>query len=95
MAAYFIVDLDVHDPQGIEEYRRLVPATIERHGGRYLVRGGAHQVIEGDWHPKRVVVLEFPSVEAARRWYDSADYRELRALRHRTSRANTILVEGV
>lgn len=95
MAAYFVVELDVHDPTGFEEYRKRVPATIERFGGRYLVRGGAVDPLEGDWLPKRVVVLEFPSREVARCWYDSEDYRELKALRFRTSRARVILVQGV
>jgi uncharacterized protein (DUF1330 family) len=95
MAAYFIADLDVTDPVGIEEYRKQVPATIAKYGGRYLVRGGAHETLEGDWRPRRVVVLEFPSVEQAKRWYDSEEYRGLKALRFKTARTNAILVEGV
>jgi len=95
MPAYVIVDLEVTDPVGMEEYRKQVPATIAKYGGRYLVRGGKHETLEGDWHPKRVVVLEFPSVEQARRWYDSEEYREPKALRFRSGRTNLILVEGV
>ena len=95
MAAYFIVELDVQDAAGFEEYRKQVPPTIERHGGRYLVRGGAYETLEGSWKPKRVVVLEFPTVDAARRWYDSEDYRDLKALRQRTARGHVLLVEGV
>jgi uncharacterized protein (DUF1330 family) len=95
MAAYFIVDLDVHDQQGIEAYRKDVPATIAKYGGRYLVRGGACSRLEGEWEPKRLVVLEFPSVEQARRWYDSEDYRELKALRMKTAKTHLLLAEGV
>ncbi len=95
MPAYFIVDLEVTDPVGIEEYRKQVPATIAKYGGRYLVRGGKHETLEGDWHPRRVIVLEFPSVEQAKRWYDCEEYRGPKALRFKTARTNLILVEGV
>jgi len=95
MAVYFIAELDVHDPVGIEEYRKGVPATIAKYGGRYLVRGGACAKLEGDWQPKRLVVLEFPSMEKAKAWYDSEDYRGLKAIRMKTSATNLVLVEGV
>ena len=94
MAAYFIVDLEVTDAAGFEEYRKLVPATIETYGGRYLVRGGQVESLEGEWQPKRVVVLEFPSLEQAKRWYDSEEYRAPKALRFRTARTKLLLVEG-
>ena len=94
MAAYFIVDVEVTDPAGFEEYRKLVPATLAQYGGRFLVRGGATEQLEGDWQPRRVVVLEFPSLEQAKRWYHSEEYREPKALRFKTARANMILVEG-
>ena len=95
MSAYFIVDLEVTDAAGIEEYRKQVPATIAKYGGRYLVRGGKHETLEGDWSPRRVIVLEFPSVEQAKRWYDCEEYRGPKALRFKTARTNLILVEGV
>ena len=95
MPAYVIVDLEVTDPVGIEEYRKQVPATIAKYGGRYLVRGGKHETLEGDWHPRRVILLEFPSVEQAKRWYDCEEYRGPKALRFKTARTNLILVEGV
>lgn len=95
MAAYFIVDLDIQDPAAFEEYRKLVPATIEKYGGRYLVRGGALETLEGSWRPRRAVVLEFPSLAQAKRWYDSAEYRGPKALRLKTAKANVILVDGV
>jgi uncharacterized protein (DUF1330 family) len=95
MPAYFIVDNEVTDPAGFEEYRKQVPGTVERYGGKFLVRGGQVQTLEGDWKPKRIVVTEFPSLEQARRWYDSAEYRALKALRLRTARGSVVLVEGV
>jgi len=95
MPAYVIVDIEVTDPAAFEEYRKQVPGTVQKYGGRFLVRGGGMEVIEGDWRPKRVVVLEFPSMEQAHRWYDSEEYRAPKALRLRTSRARIILVEGV
>lgn len=94
MPAYFIVDLEVTDAAGFDEYRKQVPATIARYGGKYLVRGGKTETLEGDWQPGRIVVLEFPSVEQARRWYDSEEYRDPKALRIKTARTNLILVEG-
>lgn len=95
MAAYFVADVDITSPAGFEEYRKLVPATIEKYGGRFIVRGGKFELFEGQWQPKRLVILEFPSVEQAKRWYDSEEYRQPRALRFRTARTNLILVEGV
>jgi len=95
MAAYVIVDLVVTDPVTMDEYRKQVPATLAKYGGRFLVRGGAHHTVEGDWKPNRVVVLEFPSLEQAKRWYDSEEYREPKAMRLRAGRANLVMVEGV
>lgn len=95
MLAYLIVDLDVTDPAAFEEYRKAVPATVEQYGGKFLVRGGRLEVVEGSWRPTRVVVTEFTSLEHAKRWYDSEAYRALKALRLRTSQGNVILVEGV
>jgi uncharacterized protein (DUF1330 family) len=95
MRAYFIVDNEVTDSAGFEEYRKQVSITVEKYGGRFLVRGGQIQTLEGDWKPKRIVVTEFPSIEQARRWYDSEDYRPLKALRSRSARGSVVLVEGV
>ena len=95
MSAYLIVDIDIHDAAGLEEYRKQVPATVTKYGGRFIVRGGKYERLEGDWHPKRLVLLEFPSVEQARRWYDSEEYRPLKAMRLKASNGNLILVEGV
>jgi uncharacterized protein (DUF1330 family) len=95
MAAYIVVDIDVRDAPGLEEYRRLVPGTIAKYGGRFCVRGGGFQILEGSWQPKRLVVLEFPNTEQAKRWYDSEEYRPLKAMRFKASTANMVLVDGV
>jgi uncharacterized protein (DUF1330 family) len=95
MAAYIVVDIDRHNAPGLEEYRRLVPGTVAKYGGRFVVRGGAFQVLEGGWQPKRLVLLEFPSTEQAKRWYDSEEYRPLKAMRLKASTANLVLVDGV
>ena len=75
MPAYFIVDNEVTDPAGFEEYRKQIPGTVEK----FLVRSGQVQTLEGDWKPKRIVGTEFPNIEQARRWYDSEEYRALKA----------------
>jgi uncharacterized protein (DUF1330 family) len=95
MPAYLIADVAITDAAGFEEYRKQVPATIAKYGGRFLARGGAVQTLEGDWRPQRLVVLEFPSVEQAKRWHDSEEYRGPKALRIRTAKTNLILVEGM
>ena len=95
MAAYVIADVEVTDPAGYDEYRKGVPATIAAHGGRYLARGGAVQVLEGDWIPRRAVILEFPSLERARAWYDSPEYRPLREMRARASNSRLVIIDGV
>jgi len=95
MAAYFLVDIEITDDDRMREYREGVPRTVQKYGGRYLVRGSQGEIMEGNWKPRRIVVLEFPSVEQAKRWYDSEDYRQLKALRQKASNSNIILVEGV
>jgi len=94
MPAYVIADIDVHDPEAYREYGVLVPGTLEPFEGRFLVRGGDHEPLEGDWRPQRLVVLEFPSADHARRWYASADYVAAMAIRHRASTGNMVLAEG-
>ena len=94
MAAYLIAEVDVHDAALFEEYRKLVPATIARHGGKYVVRGGATETLEGGWTPKRIVVLEFPSIEQARKWHSSSDYAPALAMRLKAAKTKAILVEG-
>ncbi len=94
MSGYVIVELDVTDREGFAEYVKLVPSIIEAFGGKYLVRGGKYESIEGDWNPKRVVVLEFESVERAKEMFESKEYAPIAAIRHRTAKSNVIIVEG-
>ncbi len=94
MAAYLIAEVDVHDAALFEEYRKVVPATIAKHGGKYVVRGGATETLEGGWTAKRIVVLEFPTMEQARKWYHSPDYAPALAMRLKAARTKAILVEG-
>lgn len=94
MSAYIIVEIEIVDPAGYEEYKKLAGATVEKYGGKYIVRGGTTEVLEGDWQPKRIVVLEFDSMERAKAWLNSEEYREPRKMRHRTAKTKMILVEG-
>ena len=95
MAAYFIVDVDVKNPQAFEGYKQAAAASIAQYGGRYLVRGGTHEVLEGTWRPIRLVVLEFPTVEAAKRWYASDEYNKVKPIRLEHAVGHMVLVEGV
>jgi uncharacterized protein (DUF1330 family) len=95
MSVYLIASIDVTDPQGYDRYRAQVPATVEQYGGRFLVRGGAIEALEGDVIPKRVVVLEFPDAERARAWWNSPEYAPLKTLRNSASRGNLYFVAGV
>ncbi|MFN3611709.1 DUF1330 domain-containing protein [Tepidimonas sp.] len=95
MSAYIIADVDVTDPQQYEEYKRWSSAAIQAHGAEVLVRGGAVTVLEGSWQPSRIVVLRFPSVEAARAFHDSPEYRRAREARAGAAVMRMIAVEGV
>jgi len=95
MPAYVIVEIDVIDPVGYEEYKNLAGATVEKYGGKYIVRGGRAETLEGDWNPKRIVVLKFESMQCAKDWLNCEEYREPRKMRHRTAKTNMIVVEGV
>ena len=95
MPAYFWFDIrEIKDPNKMEEYRRGVRAVVEKFGGRYVVLGGPFQVVEGSYQPVFPVMLEFASTEAARRWYDSEDYRDLKALRLAATDGNAFLMAG-
>ena len=95
MSAYVIVDLDVHDAAAYAEYGKMVGATLTPYGGRFVVRGGHIDVLEGQWKPKRIVILEFEDMARARAWYDSEEYRVPKAMRIQASHGNVVLVEGV
>jgi uncharacterized protein (DUF1330 family) len=94
MSAYVIVDLKVTDPQGYEAYKNLAALTVALYGGRYLARGGAAEVLEGNWVPNRLVILEFESSDRAKEWLRSKEYQPAREIRHRTAVANMILIPG-
>jgi uncharacterized protein (DUF1330 family) len=95
VAAYLIVEIDILDPDGYEEYKKLAGATVKKYGGKYIARGGRTEVLEGDWNPKRIVVLQFDSTQRAKDWLNCEEYREPRKMRHRTAKTNMILVEGI
>jgi len=76
VAAYIIVEIEVTDPVGYEDYKKQAAATVHKYGGKYIVRGGKTEVLEGDWQPKRIVILEFPTMERAREWLNCEEYRE-------------------
>ena len=94
MAAYVINDMEVLDAALLVEYKKLSAPTVAQYGGRFLVRGGKVDKCEGDWQPRRLVVLEFPSLERAHAWLDSVEYAPAMRIRQRASRSNMILVEG-
>jgi len=95
MAAYVIGEVEIRDMEAYKEYAKRVPATVAQYGGKYLVRGGAVTPKEGDWSPRRVVILEFASMEQARKWYDSPEYAPVLAIRERSAASKLIFVEGV
>ena len=95
MPAYYFLDvLEVTDPEKLEKYREGVLETVERYGGRYLTVGGNCEVVEGDWNPTFPVLIEFPDMEQARRWYNADDYKDLKALRLASTRGNGVFIEG-
>lgn len=94
MAAYVIAEIEVTDPAAYEDYRRQVPGVVAKYGGKFLVRGGKVSPKEGGWAPARIVVLEFPSMAQAEKWYGSPEYAPLIKLRQKASRGKLVLVEG-
>jgi uncharacterized protein (DUF1330 family) len=95
MTALIIVDIEVLDPVRYDDYKRLASAAIAAFGGRYLVRGGKSEVLDGEWQPRRLVVLEFDSMERAKAWRDSPEYAEAKKVRDECARANMIVADGV
>ena len=95
MSAYLIVNIEITDPARYAEYVKVVPQTLEKYGAKYLARGGKTLKLEGDWEPKRVVVLEFESVDRALEWYECDDYAAPKAMRQAASVTQMVLVEGV
>jgi len=95
MSAFIIASLEVKDPERYEEYRKQVKATVDAHGGEFLARGGALEILEGTWPRPRAVIIRFESMDKARAWYNSDAYRPLRDLRQSASEGTLILLEGV
>lgn len=95
MPVYLITEIDVTDPQGYEQYRSRVGKSLEQYGARFLVRGGAIEVMEGNWNPERVVMCVFDNMEKVRAWYNSKEYQELKRVRENTAKMNMVAVEGI
>jgi uncharacterized protein (DUF1330 family) len=95
MAAYIVVNVNITDPEAYERYKASVPLTLAKYGGKFLVRGGRTEILEGDWQPKRFVIVEFESVEKAKAWWNSDDYAAPKKLRQSASATNMIVVDGV
>ena len=94
MPAYIIVEVDIHNPVEYEDYKKLTPPSIIPFEGKFIVRGGKAENLEGDWNPERIVVLEFPTLEKAKAWWNSELYAPAKALRQRTSYTKMIVVPG-
>ncbi|HXO17700.1 MAG TPA: DUF1330 domain-containing protein [Candidatus Dormibacteraeota bacterium] len=94
MSAYVIVNVDTTDPVKYEEYKTMAQDAVARFGGRYLVRGGKMNVVEGDWRPTRIVILEFDSFDTATAWWESELYAPAKALRQRLSTTDMVIVDG-
>ena len=95
MSAYLLIDLEVTDPEGYEEYKLKVPEFIHRHGGEYRARGGLAEAVEGDWQPNRFVILEFPTVAHIEAFLDDPGYALIKGIRHRCARSRMIVVDGL
>lgn len=95
MKGYLVADIEVTDPEGYAEYRKTVGESIAAFGGRFLTRGGATEVVEGQWNPKRLVIVEFPTMEQLRAWYASPAYAPALALRKRCAVSNLVMTEGI
>jgi uncharacterized protein (DUF1330 family) len=95
MPAYVIADVSVIDSVRYEDYKRLVPLSITRYGGRFLARGGEVETLEGPWTPGRLVIVEFPSLARAREWWASTEYAPAKALRQATSNGSLVVVDGL
>jgi uncharacterized protein (DUF1330 family) len=95
VAAYLLVEIDVIEPETYARYRELAPPIIAAYGGKYLMRGGATETVEGTWQPKRLVILEFPSMERLHAFYNAPEYAELKALRQRSTKSTMVFCEGI
>ncbi len=94
MAAYVLVEVSIHDPVEYEAYKKLTPAAVAAYDGRFVVRGGQTETLEGDWKPERIVVVEFPTVERAKEWWNSELYSNAKVIRQRAAKTKMIVVQG-
>ena len=94
MPAYVIVDIEVTDPDGYDEYKKLAPSAVKLFGGKYLARGGPNETLKGEWKANRLVILEFENTARAKAWLNSPEYASARSLRHRYARSTMVVVEG-
>jgi len=94
MPAYVVIDITVNDPHTYERYKLLAPPSIAAYHGKYLVRGGRTEILEGEWQPSRLVILEFPTLEEAKAWWDSEEYSAAKALRQACTGTEMLLIEG-
>jgi len=95
MTAYIIVEISINNPQEYEAYKKLTPASITAYDGKFIVRGGQTETLEGEWEPERIVVLEFPSVERAKAWWNSDIYSKAKTIRQKVAKTKMIVVGGV
>jgi uncharacterized protein (DUF1330 family) len=95
MTAYIVLDIEVHDPIGYDEYKKLAPAAVELYGGKYIARGGKTETLEGTWSPSRLVILQFENSEQAKQWLNSPEYSAARKMRHQTANSQMIVIEGL
>lgn len=95
MPAFLIVDIEIHDVPTFAEYGKQVPPLVAKHGGKYVARGGKTEVMEGDWDPKRLGIIQFPDMDSVRAFLNDPEYLPIKALRHKSSKTNAVAVEGV
>lgn len=95
MPAFVLVEIEIHDPEAYENYKKLTPASIAAYDGKFVVRGGKTEALEGNWNPQRLVVLEFPSVEKAKQWWASDEYAHAKKIRQQSATTKRIVVEGL
>lgn len=94
MSAYLILDVDIHDPEKYKEYMKLAKPMVEAHGGKYHVRGGPFEIMDGSWQPTRLVIIEYPDMASAKAMYESEEYKPLKKIRETCSTGHTVIVEG-
>lgn len=95
MPAYILVEVAIHDEELYESYKKLTPGTLAAYGGKFIVRGGEKESLEGDWMPQRIVILEFPDMEKAKAWWSSAEYTEAKSIRYKAANSHMLLLDGI